>query len=136
NWMSVPAALFAAARDGRIRITVGDGFDEASALSGRLRVQGAAPVVRILTPSRAESLRADATLNLFGEAFEGSGEAIVARGRLSWFDGRRRVARGRSATLSGLTAGRHRLRLQARSAEGKTADASVTVKALGVTPDL
>jgi hypothetical protein len=130
----VPAALFGKATDGRIRITVNDGFDEASALSGRLRAAGGAPVVRILTP--AQTVRADAGVALLGQAFEATGKAITAAGRLTWFDGRRRIARGPRTAPMTLSPGTHRLSLQVRGAGGGTARATVAIKVLGVKPDL
>jgi hypothetical protein len=134
---TVPAELFGKASNGRIQVTVNDGFDDVSALSGRLRVAGGAPVVRILRPEpKARSVRADAALALFGEAFDDAGKAITAAGRLTWFDGSRRVGRGRSVTLMGLSAGSHRLALEARGANGSTGRATVVVKVLGVKPDL
>jgi hypothetical protein len=133
---TVPAALFSKTTNGRIRIAVNDGFDEVSASSGRLSSAGAPPVVQILRPTTAERVRADAMLALFGEAFDDSGKLITAAQRLTWFDGRHQVGRGRSLTLTGLTPGAHRLTLRARGANGLVGLASVAVKVLGVKPDL
>jgi hypothetical protein len=133
---TVPAALFSKSTDGRIRIVVNDGFDEASALSGRLRASGGAPVVRIVQPVKALSVRADVGLALLGEAYEDTGERITKPARLTWLDGTRRVARGSRATVTGLSAGTHRLTLRARGTNGITSATAVQVKVLGVKPDL
>lgn len=55
---------------------------------------------------------------------------------LQWFLGKRRIARGRRASVTGLPAGRRRLKVVARGAEGRKASASVLVRVVAVQPRL
>ena len=130
---SVPAALFGRTRNGRVRVTVNDGFREATAESGRISADGVAPVVSITSPAAGESFGNDVVVGLSGEAYDDQGRALTGR-RLTWFDGRRRVATGETPTLSGLAAGRHTLRLVARDSAGRTGSATRRIRVVGTPP--
>ena len=127
-----PLRLLGASRRARIRVRVDDGFREAVATSPRLRVAGAPPLVRILDPVRAQRIRADAPLYLRGEAAAEGGAPLPFRA-LRWFDGRRPLGQGCRFSVSGLRAGRHRIRLVVRRA-GRTGTASTLVTVRAVQP--
>ena len=129
---TIPMAMLSRARNARIRVRVDDGFDEASARSGRLNVSGAPPLVRVLEPASRQRIRADGPLRLSAQAFGDFGKPLPWRA-VRWFDGRRKLATGASVTVGGLRAGRHRIRAVAR-AGGRTGSTTVTIGVRAVAP--
>jgi hypothetical protein len=125
--ISVPSASLSASRNARIRVRVSDGFNEGVAVSARFSAVGAPPVVRIGAPGGSAALPADGTLPVAGEAYDDRGRRIPSK-RLRWLDGRRVVARGETATVTGLTPGKRRLRLEATDSAGRIGSSSVTVR--------
>jgi len=128
----VPSRMLSASANARLRVRVSDGFDAATATSGRLRAAGAAPSVRI-SGARGGRVRADATLLLRGSAFDDANRPLTGA-RLRWFVDERPVARGELLTLRGLPAGAKRIRLVATDARARSAQAVLRVKVAAVPP--
>jgi hypothetical protein len=129
----LPSRLLFGSRAARVRVRIGDGFNETEAVSGVFRARGAAPLVAVSAPEDGTTLRADATLSMAGTAEDDRGR-FLAGGSLRWFLGTRRVGTGRTASVAGLPAGVRRLRLVARDATGRTASDFVRVRILAVRP--
>ena len=125
--VQLPSRLLYASRRGRLRVRANDGFNETSARSTIFRARGAKPAMRITSPGTGLRARNDASLVLTGEAFDDALRRLRGR-RLSWYSGKRRIARGEIASVAGLTAGRRRIRLVARDRSGRKASASVVVR--------
>jgi hypothetical protein len=70
----------------------------------------------------------DASLYLSGDATDDAGDSITGR-HLRWYLKRRLLGIGQSISVAGLPAGKLRITLVARDARGRTATASVTVRA-------
>jgi hypothetical protein len=121
----VPASFLEGSTHARVRVTVNDGFNDAAATSGVIRADGSAPVVKILTPTRATKLQADNPVVLSGSAGDDAERALSGK-RLTWFAGTRRLGTGSPLRVK-LAAGRTVLRLVARDAHGRTASATRTV---------
>jgi hypothetical protein len=122
----LPSALVARARAARIRVTISDGFNLAAALSGRFRAVGAPPHVTIVAPRPATRLSTDGALELDGTAFDDRGHPVGGSG-LTWYAVRRQLGRGNRVHVQGLAAGRVRITLRARGADGRVGSASVVV---------
>ena len=97
--VTLSTRLLSGSRNARLRVRANDGFDETAANSGRFVSAGAPPAVRILTPSRAARISADATLVAQGEAHDDAGRRLAGR-RLTWRLGRRIVGRGQESARS------------------------------------
>jgi hypothetical protein len=131
----LPARLLTASRRARIRVRVGDGLAEAAAVSGRFVSVGAPPRVTITTPAARTAMSSIEPLSLEARAFDDANRPL--RGRLlTWFDGRRQIALGGSASVAPLAPGRHRIRVVARDRSGRTASDSVVVLVRAVAPRL
>lgn len=128
----IPRSLLPGSRNARFRIRVDDGFRQASVTSGRVKVAAAAPSVQITDPAGTMKIRADAPLELRGEAVAPGGKLLPGK-RLRWFDGRRRLGRGAAQSLAGLSPGRHRIRLVATHA-GATGKSELRVRVKSVKP--
>ncbi len=122
----VPSRELFASRNARLRITTNDGFNQTVAVSSRFRALGARPSVTITSPSAGMRAFDDASLVLTGSAFADTGKQLAGRS-LSWLDGKRVIAHGGAASVSGLRPGRHALQLVARDSSGRTGSARVTV---------
>lgn len=129
----IPAMMLGAASRARVRVLVNDGFSTTSAVSRTFRAPGTPPLVRILSPGRRFALDMNATLSLTGEAYDDASRSLRKRS-LTWLDGKRRVGRGETASVSGLRPGSHRFTLVARDRLGRRSRASVRVKIRGVIP--
>ncbi len=121
-----PARHLSRSARARVRVTVNDGFREASVTSPRFRSPGAPPVVTILSPARRLKQPNDAPLVLSGQAFDDRARALTGR-RLTWRAGKRVLGTGERISATGLPAGRHRVDLLARDRAGRTGRASVVV---------
>jgi hypothetical protein len=121
-----PARYLSRSSRARVRVTVNDGFQTASATSKSFRAPGAAPVVTITSPAQGLRQPNDAPLVLSGQAFDDTGAALTG-GRLRWRLGRRVLGTGSDIARAGLPAGRHRIDLLARDGAGRTGRASVVV---------
>ena len=107
---TLPGRLLAGSDNARLRVTVSDAFNEATATSRRLRTAGTPPTVTIVSPQPGAALRDDGRTLLVGRAVDDRGRVLEA---LTWFAGSRRLGRG-PRLLTTLPGGRYRLRLVAR----------------------
>ncbi len=121
-----PARYLSRSSRARVRVTVNDGFRQASDSSPRFRSPGASPVVTILSPARRLKQPNDAPLVLSGQASDDRARALTGR-RLRWLLGKRVLGTGERISAAGLPAGRHRIDLLARDSAGRTSRASVVV---------
>ena len=122
----VPGRFLQGTRNARVRVGVSDGFSETRATSGRFRVAGTRPVVRIISPASGDPLVAGERVLLVGTAFDDRGTSLRGRA-LRWFAGRRALGRGaRRAVL--LRPGRTDLRLVARDRLGRRSTARLRVR--------
>lgn len=131
--VAVPAALFSASRNARVRVRVQDGFHEALATSGRFRSRGAPPSVRITSPGKGLELVGGASLSLAGEAYGSAANKLTGRA-LTWRDGKRVIGRGERITVNGVAPGKRRITLTAREKGGPAGVAKLTVKVAAATP--
>ncbi len=131
--LTLAPRLLEGSRRARVRVRVRDTLDETAAVSGRIRIDGNPPAVRILLPRRGASIPADAVLSARGQAEDDGARALVGRS-LRWFANGRLVGRGPAVSLRGLPAGRVLLRLVARDRQGRVGSATVRVLVRAVTP--
>lgn len=125
--MRLPARLFTRSSQARVRVVVSDGLRESAAVSARFQAAGAPPQVSILDPVPGGEVSNAAIVTLAGQAFGGSGEPLAA-GRLRWFDGRRRIARGPMASISLARPGMHTIRLVAIDRRGRRGSDRVRIR--------
>jgi hypothetical protein len=130
---TVPAYYLAQTRSARLRVSLDDGFNQASATSARFSSPGAPPVVRITSPQTRQRIHRDDVLSLNGQAFDDRARRLT-RTSLVWFLGQRRVAVGERAAIADLPSGPATLRLVARDASGRTSSASVQIRIEPVAP--
>jgi hypothetical protein len=130
---SIPSSMLAGSRRGRLRVRVNDGFNEGSAVSGRLLVAGRGPSIKISSPARGQRVMSDSALYLSASVFDERGFPVTGR-RVRWFLGRRLLGRGTKVSALGLPAGRRRIRVVARDRRGRSASASVAIRVLRATP--
>ena len=109
---AVPAALLEASGRARIRVSVSDGVNEATASSGVLRMDGPPPVARIVRPARGERVRGGEPTVLVASATDGRRRHLTGSG-LTWFAGGHRLGTGARLTTT-LPAGRVVLTLVGR----------------------
>jgi hypothetical protein len=88
NSVSLPASLLSRAREARIRVRANDGFNEGTAVSGRLSAEGTPPVVRILEPAPGSHFRNDVAVRLIGMAFSDAGKQLPPKA-MKWYVGDR-----------------------------------------------
>ena len=129
----LPARYLSRSANARIRVTVIDGFRSAAATSRRFRAEGAPPYAKILVPAPGVRVRNDAPLLLVGQAFDDHLNVLSGR-LLRWRLGRRLLGTGAQISVTGLPAGRHRIRLLARDSFGRTGSVSVVVNLRGARP--
>ena len=127
----VPAWMVPRSGKARVRVTVNDGFNQATARSAIFVSRGGRPIVEVSSPLQmSESPRVRRSLSPEGA----SAVAVTSsRGRsLTWLDGRHPLGHGAQFSLSqGLASGRHVLRLRARDAGGRVASKAVIVHVTG-----
>jgi hypothetical protein len=70
-----------------------------------------------------------------GQGFDGADKLMNGRS-ITWYVGRKRVARGSSALLRGLRPGRRTVRLVARGRDGRTGSARIRLRITPVAPRL
>jgi hypothetical protein len=131
--ITLPTRLLTGSRNARLRIRANDGFTETARTSARFVSDGAPPTVRIVTPTHAVTIRADATLVAQGDAYDDRGRRISPR-RLTWRLGGRTVGHGRQLGAVDLPAGRQRLQLRAHDSRGRRGMSSVLVRVARVAP--
>jgi hypothetical protein len=131
----VASGLLSASRRARIRVTVSDGFDEASDTSPRFRALGRRPDARIENPTRGAKVTASDTVYLSGFAFDDAGKRLAGK-RIRWTVDGRKVGRGPQAAVSGLRPGKRRVRLVARDRLGRKGTASARIRVRKVKPQL
>lgn len=122
----VPARYLSRAARARVRVTVNDGFREATATSKAFRAPGAAPTVSITSPQSGLRQPSDATLLLAGSAFDDTGAALTGK-RLRWLAGRRVLGTGAQIAVAGLPVGTRQVTLEARDGAGRRGRATVRV---------
>ena len=124
--MALPARLFSAAGDARVRVIVNDGFRDASAVSPRFRAPGAPPEALIDQPVRKQTIANDALLQLAGRGFDDAGNVLGGRS-LRWLLGKRVLGTGSRVSVTGLPAGTQTIRLEVRDRLGRVGTATVQV---------
>lgn len=129
----VPSRFLSASRTARLRVRVSDGFDIATAISGRFKAAGAPPIVRILTGVPGGHARADALLLLQGSAFDDAQHVLRGR-RLRWFAGTRPLGTGEQIAVQGLPPGATRIRLVAVDSHGRRGESSFPLRVASVRP--
>jgi hypothetical protein len=129
---SIPRSMLTGSKRARVRVRLDDGFSEDVAKSKRFTVVPPRPKPRITAPAGKVKIRADAPLDLRGDAIGAAGRRILGK-RLRWFDDDHRLGRGSSLTVRSLGAGRHRITLKAVQS-GRTGRAHVRVKVRAVKP--
>jgi hypothetical protein len=129
---SIPRSMLTGSKRARVRVRLDDGFSEDVAKSKRFTVVPPRPKPRIAAPAGKVKIRADAPLDLRGDAIGAAGRRILGK-RLRWFDDDHRLGRGSSLTVRSLGAGRHRITLKAVQS-GRTGRAHVRVKVRAVKP--
>jgi hypothetical protein len=122
----IPGRFLAHSRNGRVRVTVDDGFNQVRAVSARLRADGRPPSVNIARPVAREVLRSDRPNVLVGSALDDLGRPVKGRA-LTWYAGRKRLGRGAVLRVRKLPARARTIRLEARVA-GLTGRATRRVK--------
>ncbi|MDP8908758.1 MAG: hypothetical protein M3N47_06495 [Chloroflexota bacterium] len=133
NRATLQSRLLSRSRRARLRLRVNDGFNETVVMSKRFRALGGRPSVAITSPGRGNRLRQDAAAYLRGYAFDDALRPLRGR-RLTWFVGRNRIGHGERLSVTGLPAGRRRIRLTARDGSGRRTTASVAVRITAVKP--
>jgi hypothetical protein len=110
-----PGLLTTTAR-GRLRVVVSDGLRQSTAMSGRLRVTGAAPAVTLVTKGTLRTTR-NAPVVLSAYAFDGAG-ASLRGARLRWMEGRKALGQGETITLRYAKKGTHLINFVATDRSG------------------
>ncbi len=122
----VPGRYLAASKRARIRVTVNDGFAQASAISRPFRADGTKPRMEILSPEQSASVQTGERVTLSGRGTDDFG--IPIRGtRLTWFADRKLLGRGSSLRRQ-LPRGTRKLRLVARDRTGRIGTATLSVR--------
>ncbi|HVE69416.1 MAG TPA: hypothetical protein VNB64_12625 [Solirubrobacteraceae bacterium] len=131
---AIPSAYLSRSSRARVRVRVSDGFNEGQATSARFTAVGRPPSVGILTPTRrGQRIAQDAWLSLSGEATDDRRRRLAGRS-VRWFDGRRLIATGPRASVTGLRLGRRGIRMTARDAFGRQRSTFATVTVVAVPP--
>ena len=128
-----PSRLLSASRNGRLRIRVTDGFNAVVTTSGRLRADGAAPLVRIIRTGRGSRVRAGTMLLLKGAAFDDADRPLTG-GHLKWYAGRRLLGRGELLTVMSLSPNVKSIRLVATDARHRSSQAVLALKVIAEPP--
>jgi hypothetical protein len=131
--VTLPSGLLSHSAKARLRLRVGDGFNETTVVSRRFTAIGGPPAVRIASPAPNQRIAADATLDALGEAWDDRQAPLRGRS-LHWFDGRRPLGTGMRLSVTGLRPGRRVLRLVGRDASGRVTSDSVRIRVLPVRP--
>ena len=129
----VPSRLLSASRNGRLRVRASDGFNAAVATSGRLRADGAAPLVRIIRSGRGNRVRAGTTLLLKGAGFDEADRPLTG-GHLKWYAGRKLLGRGELLSVMNLSPNTKSIRLVATDARNRSSQAVLALKVTAVPP--
>jgi hypothetical protein len=128
----VPSSALSASRNARLRVRVSDGFNVATATSGRLLAAGSPPLVRIVGGGGGR-IRANTTLLLQGSAFDDADRQLTGS-HLKWFAGKLLMGRGELLTVRSLPPNTNRIRLVATDARGRSSQASLAVKVVAARP--
>ena len=111
----VPVSYLSHTDNARLRVSISDGWNEASAVSGRFSVEGPPPQATIESPPNRTRLRAGDPLNLDGAGFDDLSRTLSGR-RLQWFDGRHSLGHGPHLSVLAIEPGQaHRATRRDRS---------------------
>jgi hypothetical protein len=133
NSVRVPSRALAASGNARLRVRVSDGFDVATATSGRLHAAGAPPLVRIEGAGLGGRVRADTMLLLRGAAFDDAGHQLIGH-HLKWYAGARLLGRGEFLAVRALPTTANAIRLVATDGHGRSSQALLRVKVSAARP--
>jgi hypothetical protein len=125
--------LFEQAKRAMVRVTVNDGWNEASATSAIFKALGSPPAVAIVTPVKDAVAATDSVLALTG-AGQGEGRDRLKDSQLAWYDGKRLLGRGASVSADSLKPGTRTIRLVGTDKQGRTGSDTVKVKVRKVAP--
>lgn len=128
----IPSHFLSASTNARLRVRISDGFNTATAQSGRLRAVGAPPLVRIIGALRGR-VRGDTTLLLQASASDDTGRPLTGR-HLRWYLGKRPIGRGAKVTLRNLRPGRTLVRVVATDAHGRSTQATAPLRVKSSAP--
>lgn len=117
---TLPSTMFAPGRRARVRITADDGFNKGTVRSRPLRVAARPPVVVITGIPAKRRVLAGQSVTLHASATQ-TGGVVVAPSAMSWFVGKKRVARGPEVTVKAPAKGKLTVRFVARPAKGSPA---------------
>jgi hypothetical protein len=126
NGVNLSSTYFPRSGNARLRLRVGDGFNETAVLSGQIVSPGRAPTVRILSPTANGQLPPSGALYLDGNAFSDAGTAVPGQS-LRWFVNNVLVGTGNTVRTDPLAAGPLSIRLEARDALGRVGTATETL---------
>lgn len=115
---SLPGAHFPAARCGRLRVRINDGFDEVEGVAECVRAEGRPPDVRITSPEPGTRFVKEATMYAGGEAYDDRGIAFEGDA-LRWSLNGRPAGTGNAISFGDLTDGVSKLALRVTDRLGR-----------------
>jgi hypothetical protein len=133
--IDMPSGFFSRSSRARVRVSVNDGFNTTTRLTGRFRAVGRSPAVAIESPANGTSVRNGSPLLLIGMATDDQGRRLRG-GHLRWFDGPRLVGVGQTPSLTPQTPARLRLRLVATDRYGRSSSTTITIHVTTVKPQI
>jgi hypothetical protein len=132
--LTVPARSLSRADNGRVRVSVSDGFSTTVSTSAPVHADGSPPTIRITDPYPDTHVRADLPVVLHGEGFDDTNRNLDDND-LRWTEGNRTLGQGTELRFRG-TPGKHTITLTGRDGTGRTSHADVTVTLDPVDPIL
>ncbi len=126
NQAILPATLFTVCRSGKVRLRVGDGFNETTAASNAFTAQGNAPHVQIVVPTAGNTIRQGAMLYLSGTAYDDAYQPLTGA-QLTWYQGAQVLGTGNQISVTGLPLGPVNIQLTATDSLGRSASKTVRV---------
>lgn len=133
--MELPRRLFSSARAARVRLTVNDGFREATVVSDPFVWSGDPPTVSITEPSHDVFVLSTATINLVGMGFDDRA-LPVPRDSMEWAVDGHAFSVGQEAVLPRQQVGEHIIELKVRDRTARSAIArrKITIIDGGIEP--
>jgi len=123
---TVPSSLLAGSAQARLRVSVNDGFAEATAASSAFTTEGSLPKANIIAPEPGGTVRAGEATLLTGSALDDQMRSLKGKA-LTWFAGRKRLGTGPQIKAP-LPAGKVTLKLVARDRNGLTGTATLPLR--------